>query len=221
MPIEDSINAQEATNLAERAKVLNNAHQALKSASIIPDVLDDFTPTARLQVLYPKDHTEVLLGNEITPPNSQDMPIVTATVGEDDGKGYVIVMTDPDAPSREDPKWSEFCHWIAPLPTTAVLPVQNHEEAAKRHGAPDEQRKVKSQVVEYMGPAPPPKTGKHRYVFVLLKGDAKDISKLKGPSEVRKNWNTDKPRHGVRQWAKEYGLEVVGANFFVAQNKEQ
>ena len=24
-----------------------------------------------------------------------------------------IVLTDPDAPTREDAKWGEFCHWIA------------------------------------------------------------------------------------------------------------
>lgn len=68
-----------------------------------------------------------------------------------------------------------------------------------------------------MGPAPPPKTGKHRYVFVLLHGDA---SKLKAPKE-RKTWGTGKPRHGVRQWAEESGLKVVGANFFYSENKEQ
>jgi phosphatidylethanolamine-binding protein (PEBP) family uncharacterized protein len=27
--------------------------------------------------------------------------------------GMTMVLTDPDAPSREDPKWGEFCHWIA------------------------------------------------------------------------------------------------------------
>ena len=68
-----------------------------------------------------------------------------------------------------------------------------------------------------MGPAPPPKTGRHRYVFVLLHGDA---SSLKAPKE-RKTWGTGKPRHGVRQWAEEAGLKVVGANFFYAQDKDQ
>lgn len=24
---------------------------------------------------------------------------------------FTVIMTDPDAPSRTDPKWSEFCHW--------------------------------------------------------------------------------------------------------------
>lgn len=149
------------------------------------------------------------------------MPIVTATVGADDNSAYIIVLTDPDAPSREDPKWSEFCHWIAPLPSAAVIPVQDSTEADKRHSTSNDKKKVSEQVVEYMGPAPPPKTGKHRYVFVLLKGDKSVVGKLKGPAEGRKNWETGKPRHGVRQWAEEYGLKVVGANFFMAQNKEQ
>lgn len=33
-----------------------------------------------------------------------------------DLKGLTIVLTDPDAPSRGDPKWSEVCHWIAKVP---------------------------------------------------------------------------------------------------------
>ena len=66
-----------------------------------------------------------------------------------------------------------------------------------------------------MGPAPPKGTGPHRYVFVLLHGDP---SKLTPPPE-RKNWGTGKARHGVKQWAAKEGLDVVGANFFYAENK--
>lgn len=82
---------------------------------------------------------------------------------------------------------------------------------------PPTQIRRKERLIEIdMGPAPPPKTGKHRYVFVLLHGD---VSSLKAPKE-RKTWGTGKPRHGVRQWAEEAGLKVVGANFFYAKNKD-
>jgi phosphatidylethanolamine-binding protein (PEBP) family uncharacterized protein len=70
---------------------------------------------------------------------------------------------------------------------------------------------------EYLPPGPPPKTGAHRYVFVLLEGDT---SNLKAPAD-RRHWGYDKPRHGVRDWAEENGLTVVGANFFFAQDKQQ
>lgn len=26
--------------------------------------------------------------------------------------GLTLALTDPDAPSRKDPKWGEMCHWI-------------------------------------------------------------------------------------------------------------
>ena len=70
----------------------------------------------------------------------------------------------------------------------------------------------------YYPPSPPKGTGVHRYVFVLLEGDVADSEKLSAPTE-RKHWGYGKSRHGVRDWAAEYGLEVVGANFFYAQNE--
>jgi phosphatidylethanolamine-binding protein (PEBP) family uncharacterized protein len=66
-------------------------------------------------------------------------------------------------------------------------------------------------------PGPPPKTGYHRYVFLLLEGDN---SNLTAP-EDRQHWGTGKERHGVRDWAKREGLEVIGANYFVEKNKKQ
>jgi phosphatidylethanolamine-binding protein (PEBP) family uncharacterized protein len=114
-------------------------------------------------------------------------------------------MTDPDAPSRNDPKWSEFCHWIVTglkaaspgAPIEAVTPTASSSvDISKSH-----------QVVEYMGPAPPPKTGKHRYVLLLYKDG--NTGKMEGPSE-RKKWGNDESRQGVRQWAKKYDLKLAG-----------
>jgi hypothetical protein len=31
----------------------------------------------------------------------------------------------------------------------------------------------------------------------------------------------EKERHGVRDWAKREGLEVIGANYFIEKNKKQ
>jgi hypothetical protein len=30
--------------------------------------------------------------------------------------GMTLILTDPDAPSRDNPKWSEMCHWITIVP---------------------------------------------------------------------------------------------------------
>ena len=63
-------------------------------------------------------------------------------------------MTDPDAPSREDPKWSEYCHWILSdikLPSIESLSSAETFEATAAKG--------KKEVIEYMGPAPPESKG--------------------------------------------------------------
>jgi hypothetical protein len=70
------------------------------------------------------------------------------------------------------------------------------------------------EVVSYMGPAPPKRTGPHRYVllaFVPSNGttDKLHLSKPSG----RKHWgyDTDKGEtKGVREWAEENGLAPVG-----------
>ncbi|KAL8722633.1 MAG: hypothetical protein Q9225_000939 [Loekoesia sp. 1 TL-2023] len=89
---------------------------------------------------------------------------------------------------------------------------------------PTEPSKPK-ELMSYFPPAPPPKTGYHRYVFVLLapKSDSEEAtsdSGLKKPKE-RPHWGYGKVGKGVRDWAKDNGLTPVGANFFFAKNKKQ
>ena len=101
-----------------------------------------------------------------------------------------------------------MCHWILTNLTTPITPPHNSPRLLK--AKPGE-------IEEYLPPGPPPKTGAHRYVFVLLEGDTSNLI----PPADRKHWGYDKPRHGIRDWAKDNGLTVVGANFFFAQNEKQ
>ena len=71
-----------------------------------------------------------------------------------------------------------------------------------------------TELLSYLAPSPPPKTGPHRYVFVLLvsKG-GNDLTvgstELKLPKE-RAHWGYGKVGKGVREWAKDNNLVVVG-----------
>ena len=59
----------------------------------------------------------VTLGNILKPTKTKKMPgldIYCKNLGS--MSGLTIALTDPDAPSRLDPRWSEMCHWIAKLP---------------------------------------------------------------------------------------------------------
>lgn len=134
---------------------------------------------------------------------------------------YVITLTDPDAPARDNPKWSEMCHWIAAnltlsSNTLTILSLPEHGlTSAEKISDPDD-------VIEYKPPGPPPKTGKHRYVFLVFapKNGTTEPLRLKRPKE-RQHWGTGREGGGVRDWAEANGLVSVGANFVYAENEEQ
>jgi len=180
---------------------VKDVRDELVKAEIIPTVIDDFTPSLLLQVSW-SSHDQAQLGNTLKPEDLKDAPTLTV-VNPSDGPtkkaSLVIALTDPDAPSRDDPKWSEFCHWIATSPapdldaTGGTLHLQTLDD-----------------VIEYKPPTPPEKTGKHRYVFLAFVA-ANGTEEVLHPSKpgARKHWGYDEVR-GVRQWAGENGLVPVG-----------
>jgi len=100
---------------------------ALKRENIIPDVIPpSFTPTLFFSIVYPTGH-EVETGNTLLREDTLDEPDVVISPmnlpfanADSTGEGadltkevsYTLVMTDPDAPSRADPKYGQFRHWV-------------------------------------------------------------------------------------------------------------
>jgi len=84
----------------------------------------------------------------------------------------------------------------------------------------DDDFKVR-EIVRYHPPGPPPKTGKHRYVFLVLvpTNVTTEPLHLSAPAE-RQHWGYD-GYGGVREWARENELTVVGGNFVYAKNGKQ
>lgn len=177
-------------------------------------VIDDFLPSLLVSVKWPSSkHAE--LGNTIKPKKLQDEPAITLTRPKSTEGAcssianvtYTVTLTDPDAPSRDDPKWSEMCHWIATglaasddadsaCPSSLTLSLADLDE-----------------LMPYYPPGPPKKTGKHRYVlFVFAPANGTtDPLDLKKP-EDRQHWGYeyDGERVGVRRWSLENGLVPVG-----------
>jgi len=169
-----------------------------------------------------------------------------------------LVLTDPDAPSRENPEKGEFAHWIAtnipltslhhtldtisgPSPSSSLPELLNtlralsflsssdvdaskhhkdHKHKGKKHGKKGKHGKGKHpkheppapyELLDYTAPAPPPKTGKHRYVFLALAplNSTTEPLYLTAPAG-RPHWGYAEKGHGARDWMRDMGLGVVG-----------
>lgn len=99
----------------------------------------------------------VNLGNKLTPTSVQDEPHVEWSA--DQNNLYMLVMIDPDAPSRRNPKARSFKHWhVINIPGSDVAEGDI--------------------IAEYVGAGPPRRTGLHRYVFLVYKQTGRIINNL-------------------------------------------
>lgn len=126
-----------------------------------------------------------------------------------------MVLTDPDAPSNSDHKWSEYLHWLVTDITLPNLKTESGEPEIS-HFIDAAQGK---EVFKYEGPGPPPKTGKHRYVFLLFKQDPK-VSKFEAPKDRPKlgNWYSIKWSKRLDQGTSAR-IKVVGSKFFLCSKR--
>lgn len=71
-----------------------------------------------------------------------------------------------------------------------------------------------TELVSYLPPSPPPGTGFHRYIFVLLASELENNSTVGQPNVTkpldRPHWGYGKVGEGVRRWAKEKELIFAG-----------
>lgn len=102
---------------------------------------------------YPSDIT-VNLGNALRPSEVSSQPNLDWNAKSN--TYYTIIMVDPDLPSRRDPKFREWNHWL-------VVNI---------HGNDIETGNV---LIDYIPPGPPKSTGLHRYVFLVFKQTEKIV----------------------------------------------
>ncbi|ODM89617.1 Phosphatidylethanolamine-binding protein F40A3.3 [Orchesella cincta] len=121
----------------------------MEKEKIVPEVIDT-APKAVLNVKY--GALEVKLGNTLTPTQVKSPP--TITWNADPKKFYLLCLTDPDAPSRKEPTYREFHHWlVGNIPGTEIAKGDT--------------------LTEYVGSGPPQGTGLHRYVFLIYEQPGK------------------------------------------------
>ncbi|KAH8367448.1 hypothetical protein KR200_005920 [Drosophila serrata] len=161
---------------------------------IVPDVVDA-VPAGDIQVTY-GDGNAVKQGNELTPTQVKDEPSVTweGLAGESDL--ITLLMVDPDAPSRQDPKFREILHWsVVNIPGSDLSKGQS--------------------VAAYVGSGPPEGTGLHRYIFLLYRQTGKiEIDTPTIPNTVR----AGRLNFNARDFAAKHGLgNPIAANYYQAQ----
>ncbi|CAK1587812.1 unnamed protein product [Parnassius mnemosyne] len=160
---------------------------------IVPDIIN-IAPSETLDVQYPSG-VKVEIGKELTPLQVKDQPIVNWAAKE--GEYYTLAMVDPDAPSRENPKFREWHHWLI----------------GNIYGGDLYKGEVLS---DYIGSGPPKGTGLHRYVFLVYKQPEKcDFSKV---PKLPNNSGEKRGKFSIAKFAQHYkfGSPVAG-NFYFAK----
>ncbi|KAK1225807.1 hypothetical protein PQX77_011218 [Marasmius sp. AFHP31] len=203
------------------ADPLSAVVNALKREQIIPDVVpEDFNPSVLFSVIYPNGK-EAVLSTELIRDDTLDEPEINFTpmIASDEAAGeftgnettYTLVMTDPDAPSRAEPKYRQFRHWVI---TGLKSPAESSSETENLVAL-----KTKPSTTPYRPPGPPPGSGLHRYTFLLFqepKGGysiPQDAKEHGAALEERRSWN-------AVEFGKQYGLKLVGANYFLVRSAD-
>ncbi|OXA51403.1 protein D1 [Folsomia candida] len=172
--------------------------ERLLSEEIVPDVVDSLptTPTTTLHVEY--NDVKIEYGNQVEIRAVEHGPTSVNWNPADPHAFYSICLTDPDAPTRSDPKMRERVHWL----------VGN---------IPGDRWEAGETLIAYVPSCPPKASGLHRYTFVLLRQPGRlDFSGEKKVDNSKELWDLRRS-FSIRKWAKKWDCEVIGANFYVAE----
>ncbi|KAI1729488.1 phosphatidylethanolamine-binding protein domain-containing protein [Ditylenchus destructor] len=167
--------------------------QAFKKYEVVPDVIPN-APDKEVKVKFDSD-VEATLGNTLTPTMVQNQPKVNWEA--QDGKLYTLIKTDPDAPSRIDPKFREWHHWLV-----INIPGNNVNQGET--------------LAEYVGAGPPQDTGLHRYVYLVYE----QPGEISDPEHGHLTNRSGDKRGGWKAaaFAKKHNLgDPVAGNLFLAE----
>lgn len=140
------------------------------------------------------DNEEVNLGNQMTPSQVKNQPKIQWDSLTNDL--FTLIMTDPDAPSRAEPKYREWHHFLV----------------GNIHGSDLASGDVLS---EYIGAGPPKDSGLHRYVFLLYKQSTHiDFNETK----LSNRSSGGRAKFSTYTFAEKYNLGTpIAGNFFQAE----
>jgi len=162
---------------------------------IVPLVLPR-TPNEMAYVVY-SGGRNVNLGNVLTPSEVTHAPSVSFTA--DRHKNHTLIMVDPDAPSRKNPFYKEWLHWLV-----VNIPGTNISEGET--------------LAAYMPPDPRKDTGLHRYIFVVYEQPSGNVTfreRKLGPKQTNP---TERAYFSVWNFASGHYLgDPLAGNYFLSK----
>ncbi|KAK9501885.1 hypothetical protein O3M35_012524 [Rhynocoris fuscipes] len=169
----------------------SSENDAMEKLGVVPDVISK-APAGKLIAKFGAN--EVNDGNVLTPTQVKNPPKVEWEA--DPNAYYTLCLTDPDAPSRKDPKFREWLHWLI-----VNIPGNNVNQGEV--------------LAEFVSSAPPKGSGLHRYVFLVYKQPGKvkfEEQKIGG------NTGKNRPKFSIANFAKKHNLgDPVFGNFYQAE----
>ena len=113
---------------------------------------------------------------------------------------YVVIALDIDAPFQSVTILGPILHWI---------------QGGYKPTGPTLQVSASPFIANYIGPAPPPLSGPHRYCFFLYEQPAGYDSKKFAPANGAKLPNMSRMRTSLDDWVKKLNLgALVAFNYF-------
>lgn len=182
----------------------------LKKDKIIPRVFPDDSINLSVDIFVSfKAGKDVKNGNEIDISGTGIVPrTVKFSQEPPDGYCYVLVMVDPDYPSRKKPDGSEYLHWVISGIKTKELIKGTADNTVT--------------LLPYVGPALKKGTGKHRLSFILLlieeerKQDIQGIPVFRGQANVRRVKFNDLV--STYNFAKVNNMQIVGYTWCLVES---
>ncbi|RJE20730.1 protease inhibitor Tfs1 [Aspergillus sclerotialis] len=161
--------------------------------------------TTKVLGLKVGDHDNVQPGQFIAKADAQKAPELSFQ-GVSPTSTYMVVSLDIDAPFPSFNLLGPILHWIQP-----GLKPERSESTANTFNL----KTTAPFVANYIGPAPPPGSSPHRYIFFLFEQpDAFDGAKY-APPDGQNLGNMSRMRYNLDAWGKEIGLgSLVAVNYF-------
>lgn len=148
-------------------------------------------------------------GQYVPRADAQSPPQLTFP-GASRSRSYVVIALDLDAPFPSFDKLGPVLHWVQ----SGLEVVASTESAA----APAPFEISAPFIANYIGPAPPPGSSPHRYVFFLYEQPEEfDGVKKFAPKDGKTLGNGARMWTRLDEWEKKLGLgEVIAVNYFTS-----